>query len=169
MASKPVDNSVNERRLRPIYGNYRVFFSSKFQRVWMWPADVYPRLKEWLINIRDGKGPKFADFVWSRHVCLLVCAHTILSTIHFLLYHSPFTDWLDNGMNKKAFQEAEKVLKKQPNLQCAKVTCWSCCPRSTVSIYLSLEISGAESVGTHPNREVRRSSRDTEGSAQRGT
>jgi len=49
MASKPVDNSVNERRLRPIY------------------------------------------------------------------------DWLDNGNNKKALQEAEKVLKKQPSLQCAKV------------------------------------------------
>jgi len=49
MASKPADNSVNERRLRPIY------------------------------------------------------------------------DWLDNGNNKKAFQEAEKVLKKQPSLQCAKV------------------------------------------------
>ncbi|KZS15079.1 Phagocyte signaling-impaired protein [Daphnia magna] len=33
----------------------------------------------------------------------------------------PIYDWLDNGNNKKALQEAEKVLKKQPNLQCAKV------------------------------------------------
>lgn len=36
------------------------------------------------------------------------------------------TDWLDNGNNKKAFQEADKVLKKQPKLQCAKVSfCFS--------------------------------------------
>ncbi|XP_021913632.1 N-alpha-acetyltransferase 25, NatB auxiliary subunit isoform X3 [Zootermopsis nevadensis] len=33
----------------------------------------------------------------------------------------PIYDWLDNGNNKKALQEAEKVLKKQPNFQCAKV------------------------------------------------
>ena len=32
-----------------------------------------------------------------------------------------FLDWLDIGNNKKAIQEADKVLKKQPNLQCAKV------------------------------------------------
>lgn len=31
------------------------------------------------------------------------------------------TDWLDTGNNKKALQEAEKVLKKQPNFLCAKV------------------------------------------------
>lgn len=31
------------------------------------------------------------------------------------------SDWLDNGNNKKALQEADKVLKKQPNFQCAKV------------------------------------------------
>lgn len=30
------------------------------------------------------------------------------------------TDWLDNGNNKKAFQEAEKVLKKSPSLQAAR-------------------------------------------------
>ena len=30
-------------------------------------------------------------------------------------------DWLDNGNNKKALQEAEKVLKKQPDFQCCKV------------------------------------------------
>ncbi len=29
-------------------------------------------------------------------------------------------DWLDNGNHKKALQEAERVLKKQPDLQCAK-------------------------------------------------
>ncbi|KAG7303190.1 hypothetical protein JYU34_011653 [Plutella xylostella] len=32
----------------------------------------------------------------------------------------PIYDWLDNGNNKKAVQEAEKVLKKTPNLQAAK-------------------------------------------------
>ncbi|XP_076055672.1 phagocyte signaling impaired isoform X2 [Oratosquilla oratoria] len=30
-------------------------------------------------------------------------------------------DWLDSGNNKKALQEADKVLKKQPNFLCAKV------------------------------------------------
>ncbi|XP_065205468.1 N-alpha-acetyltransferase 25, NatB auxiliary subunit [Planococcus citri] len=33
----------------------------------------------------------------------------------------PVYDWLDNGNNKKAIQEADKVLKKQPDLLCAKV------------------------------------------------
>ena len=33
----------------------------------------------------------------------------------------PIYDWLDNGNNKKALQEAEKVLKKQPDFQCCKV------------------------------------------------
>lgn len=31
-----------------------------------------------------------------------------------------FSDWLDNGNNKKALQEAEKVLKKASTLQAAK-------------------------------------------------
>ena len=31
------------------------------------------------------------------------------------------TDCLDNGNNKKALQEADKVLKKQKDLTCAKV------------------------------------------------
>ena len=34
---------------------------------------------------------------------------------------SNFIDWLDNGNNKKAVQEADKVLKKQPELLCAQV------------------------------------------------
>ena len=33
----------------------------------------------------------------------------------------PIYDWLDNGNNKKALQEAEKVLKKQQNFQCCKI------------------------------------------------
>jgi len=33
----------------------------------------------------------------------------------------PIYNWLDDGNNKKAAQEADKVLKKQPNFQCAKV------------------------------------------------
>jgi N-terminal acetyltransferase B complex non-catalytic subunit len=32
----------------------------------------------------------------------------------------PIYDWLDIGNNKKALQECDKVLKKTPNLQCAK-------------------------------------------------
>ncbi|CAH2052835.1 unnamed protein product, partial [Iphiclides podalirius] len=32
----------------------------------------------------------------------------------------PIYDWLDNGVNKKALQEAEKVLKKSPSLQAAR-------------------------------------------------
>ncbi|CAK1589904.1 unnamed protein product, partial [Parnassius mnemosyne] len=32
----------------------------------------------------------------------------------------PIYDWLDNGVNKKALQEAEKVLKKSPTLQAAR-------------------------------------------------
>lgn len=31
------------------------------------------------------------------------------------------SDWLDSGNNKKALQEAVKVLKKQPSNQCARV------------------------------------------------
>ena len=33
----------------------------------------------------------------------------------------PIYDWLDTGNNKKALQEADKVLKKQPEFQCCKV------------------------------------------------
>ena len=33
----------------------------------------------------------------------------------------PIYDWLDNGNNKKALQEADKVLKKQPAFQCCKI------------------------------------------------
>nr|XP_027237178.1 N-alpha-acetyltransferase 25, NatB auxiliary subunit-like isoform X1 [Penaeus vannamei] len=33
----------------------------------------------------------------------------------------PIYEWLDTGNNKKAVQEAEKVLRKQPNLHCARV------------------------------------------------
>ncbi|XP_015121596.1 N-alpha-acetyltransferase 25, NatB auxiliary subunit [Diachasma alloeum] len=33
----------------------------------------------------------------------------------------PIYDWLDNGSNKKALQEADKVLRKQPTNQCARV------------------------------------------------
>ncbi|CAG9767813.1 unnamed protein product [Ceutorhynchus assimilis] len=32
----------------------------------------------------------------------------------------PIYDWLDSGNNKKALQECDKVIKKTPNLQCAK-------------------------------------------------
>lgn len=32
----------------------------------------------------------------------------------------PIYDWLDNGNNKKALQEADKVLRKQPDFQCCR-------------------------------------------------
>ena len=32
-----------------------------------------------------------------------------------------FTEWLDVGLSRKAIQECDKVLKKQPGLQCARV------------------------------------------------
>lgn len=31
-----------------------------------------------------------------------------------------YSDWLDNGNNKKALQEADKVLKKNPEFVCCK-------------------------------------------------
>lgn len=37
-----------------------------------------------------------------------------------VMFNFPFSDWLDIGNNKKALQECDKVLKKTPNLQCAK-------------------------------------------------
>ena len=33
----------------------------------------------------------------------------------------PIYDWLDNGNNRRALQEADKVLKKQPDFQCCRV------------------------------------------------
>ena len=33
----------------------------------------------------------------------------------------PIYDWLDNGNNKKALQEADKVLKNQPGVQGGKM------------------------------------------------
>jgi hypothetical protein len=41
---------------------------------------------------------------------------------HFVSFISTFSDCLDNGNNKKALQEADKVLKKQKDLQCARVS-----------------------------------------------
>lgn len=36
-------------------------------------------------------------------------------------FHKIFLDYLDNGNNKKALQEADKVLKKQSDFPCCKV------------------------------------------------
>ena len=38
-----------------------------------------------------------------------------------LICHILLADCLDNGNNKKAIQEADKVLRKQKDFQCAKV------------------------------------------------
>jgi hypothetical protein len=61
-----------------------------------------------------------------RHVTLL--GHIIL------IPSQPVFALLDNGNNKKAIQEADKVLKKQKDLQCAKV----------YSVDLSIKSSVAE-------------------------
>lgn len=37
-----------------------------------------------------------------------------------LIFFWPFSDNLELGNNKKAIQEADKVLKKNPNMQCAR-------------------------------------------------
>ena len=36
------------------------------------------------------------------------------------MFHLFHVDWLDNGNNKKALQETERLLKKQPDLTCAR-------------------------------------------------
>jgi len=46
-------------------------------------------------------------------------------------------DCLDNGNNKKALQEADKVLKKQKDFVCAKVNLWLCLK---VNIFLETTI-----------------------------
>ena len=51
-----------------------------------------------------------------------------------MIFLSCISDCLDNGNNKKAIQEADKVLKKQKDLQCAKV----------YSVDLSIKSSVAE-------------------------
>lgn len=55
---------------------------------------------------------------------LIVCAYICYRSVrYFLLVRSDLVlilEWLDSGNSKKALQEAEKVLKKTPNLQCAK-------------------------------------------------
>ncbi|KAF4526862.1 hypothetical protein B566_EDAN013916 [Ephemera danica] len=50
----------------------------------------------------------------------MVCTVLFLCCRLKMCYES-VADWLDNGNNKKALQEADKVLKKQPNFLCAKV------------------------------------------------
>lgn len=37
-----------------------------------------------------------------------------------ILVNCIISDWLDNGNNKRALQECDKVLKKTPNSLCAK-------------------------------------------------
>ena len=49
----------------------------------------------------------------------------IVSSMRRFLIKNPndifaFIDWLDNSNNKKALQEADKVLKKQPDFVCCK-------------------------------------------------
>ena len=61
--------------------------------------------------------------VLSLGVCLLVLVIMTKSAESQVAERRlrPIYDWLDNCNNKKALQEAEKVLKKQPEFQCCKV------------------------------------------------
>lgn len=96
MASKGhVDNTVNERRLRPIYGTYT-----------------------------------YVDDDCASNPSRMIPPHRSIATPELVmrLYNSTryeaslwVSDWLDNGNNKKALQEADKVLKKHPTNQCARV------------------------------------------------
>lgn len=52
--------------------------------------------------------------------CVFQCSLTPQRTILYFSENMHFSDWLDNGNNKKALQEAEKVLKKSPSLQAAR-------------------------------------------------
>ena len=51
----------------------------------------------------------------------MVNFHTYDQDLYFGLTVFAHLEWIDNGQNKRALQEAEKVLKKQPDLTCAKV------------------------------------------------
>ncbi len=44
-----------------------------------------------------------------------------LEALMTTVFYCFLADWLDNGNNKKALAESERVLKKQPDLTCAKV------------------------------------------------
>lgn len=96
MASKGhVDNTVNERRLRPIYG-------------------TYTRVDD------DRTSSPFCAFPLDHSVATL---GPVTRLYNGTRYEVSFwiSDWLDNGNNKKALQEADKVLKKHPTNQCARV------------------------------------------------
>ena len=83
MKNAQARNAVSERRLRPIYGKFKLCIAWIFFIVSLLSADKFQLL-------------------------LIQFLH------HFLI------DWLDNGNNKKALQEAEKVLKRQPDFVCCR-------------------------------------------------
>ena len=83
MKNAQAQNAVSERRLRPIYGKFKLCIAWIFFIVSLLSADKFQLL-------------------------LIQFLH------HFLI------DWLDNGNNKKALQEAEKVLKRQPDFVCCR-------------------------------------------------
>lgn len=103
MASKShVDNTVNERRLRPIYGTY-----------------ITRRRRSRSTSIVVRTHVELSAYVLGNRRRGYVTALT-----HFFSLRRSFfriSDWLDNGNNKKALQEADKVLRKQPSNQCARV------------------------------------------------
>lgn len=96
MASKGhADNTVNERRLRPIYGTYTC--------------------------VDDDRTPSPSRTLSPD--CLVTTPELVTRLYNDTRYEASLwiSDWLDNGNNKKALQEADKVLKKHPTNQCARV------------------------------------------------
>lgn len=81
------------------------------------------------------------------------------------------TDAIDNGQNKKVIQLVDKVLKKQPGLNCAKVSlsvrhCWLVC--ITLLFYFLCRVvsgnGGFFSIGLESHRSVKtRASRGRRG------
>lgn len=102
MASKGhVDNTVNERRLRPIYGTYIC-------------ADCISSPSCALLL--DCSDPRLVTRLYNDTLSEVSFYNSTRYEVSFWI-----SDWLDNGNNKKALQEADKVLKKHPTNQCARV------------------------------------------------
>ena len=60
--------------------------------------------------------------MFHKHALIFINIAFLATLLEVCLSHCiTVSDCLDNGNNKKAIQEADKVLKKQKDLQCAKV------------------------------------------------
>jgi len=57
-----------------------------------------------------------------QYMCTVLIIHRMLLSFAIICVTVFLTDALDYGQNKKALQLADKVLKKQSDLSCAKVS-----------------------------------------------